>query len=382
MKFLMIVSGYPPVKSAGMENGCQRLAEALCRRGHPTTVLTMAEGDLPEERTEEYGVRVLRTIRPLALGPLWGLTYMRQIKRAMMRLREEWDFALSHKLYLHTVAMNAACAKLRKPGAALLVNAGEFSDLKILREHRGGAAWVAKALQADAFFHLSRQSRAELLAEGVSVKKLYDYRYFIDENRFAPDGEAPDGPFLFLGRLHEQKNLPLLIRAFTRVWKKHPAARLRIVGKGPEEEAVNRAVTESGAPVKLESWTDRPELAYREARAVVTASNAEGLSNVLIEAMASGAPVLTTDVSGAREALDPYRQAPDPIPSGQLISGFGGFLTALGDEKALAEGMERLMDDDEAQRLGAKARERALEAFTEEAVLPEFIANCQAIARQ
>ena len=148
-----------------------------------------------------------------------------------------------------------------------------------------------------------------------------------------------------------------------------------------EEEVRRLAADGAGAErIRLDSWTDDPAAVFQQARAVVTASNSEGLSNVLVEAAACGAPLLTTDVSGAREVLDPSGECPDRIPAGEVYRGRGGFIVPVGDGGALLEGMRRLASDD---ALGAacseEARGRALEAFSPQVCVGYFLAAIESI---
>lgn len=308
LRFLMVISAYPPQKNAGMEQGCRRLSRALARRGHQVTVLTQTGGAPARVEEEEPNLKVCRVVEPIALGPLWGVTYMTQMRRWGARLAGEWDFCLCHKLYLHSAAFQSLCRNMGRIYTNLLVNTAPFGDIGFLRQHKGGALLLRKALDADGFFTLSDQSRSELLDEGVSAGKLFPYRYFADLSRFAPAAEEPkDREFLFIGRFHEQKNLPLLLEAFADLWSLHPGARLRLVGKGPEDNYIRTLARESPAAeaIRIEEWTDDPVKAYHDAWAVVSSSNSEGLSNVMVEAISCGVPVITTDVSGARDALDP-----------------------------------------------------------------------------
>lgn len=381
--FLMIVSAYPPAKKAGMERGCQRLAEALVRLGCRVCVLTQQVPDMPISRVEHPGIEVHRAIRPLALGPLWGLTYMQQIRQWMLTNSDRWDFCLCHKLYLHSIAAAMACRALRRPCTTLLVNAGAFSDILMLRRHRFGEWLLRQALRQDAFFALSQRSARELQELGVDSARVLPYRYFVDVSRFRPDPVLRRHvSFLYVGRFHEQKNLPLLVESFALVHGQNPEARLVMVGSGPAEKDVRAAVEASPAraAIELRGWADDPRALYQGHLAVVTASNAEGLSNVLLEAMACGAPVITTDVSGAREALD-LEDAPSPLPPGDVTVGRGGLLVPCGDAQALAAAMGMVLRRAEmATRLGAQARARIEAEFAEQVTVPAFLAHAGRIA--
>lgn len=364
---LMVTSGYPPAQSAGLERGCQRLAQAIARRGIRVSVLTSAVPGLAAD-VEECGVRILRVLAPRGPSFLWGWSYRRQVGAWLERLLPAWDVAMCHQLYLHSPVANAVAHAHGRRACHLLVAAQEYSDVKRLADLRGGARLLRQAVDdADALFVLSGVSRAELLAIGAPSSRVHDYRYFVDAERFSPRPGTPDQEFLCLGRWHPQKNVPLLIDAFERVAETHPEARLRIVGAGPEEAIVRARVGASSARqrIRVEGWAADPVEAYRQAWALVMSSDAEGLSNVLIEAMACGVPVVTTDVSGAREVLDLSANS-DALASGDMREGTGGFMVRRGDSEALARAMRRVLSSPEVRAdLAAAARARIVDAFTE-----------------
>lgn len=381
MRFLMIAAGYPPLRSAGLETGCQRLAHALGARGHQVLVLTQASPAMPPVEQPAPGVEVHRTLRPLALGPLWGLSYMAQVRGWMSRHRDRYDFVLGHKLWLHSSVATGVARALGKPSTTLLVNAGVYSDVAGLAALKGGRWLLARALAADAFFCLSRVSRAELAARGIPAERLYAFRYMVDLQRFTPAPARHPHEFLFIGRFHPQKNLPLLIEAFTRVHARHASARLRLIGRGESAEALRSLAAASTAAdaITFQEWTDRPEEALRGALAVVSSSDAEGLSNVSVEAAACGAPMVLTDVSGAREVLDPD-DALAAVPAGRFLQGTGGLLVNPRDAAALAAAMIRLYEESSLRdRLSAESRRNAEQRFGEQACVDLFLAGVDSI---
>jgi glycosyltransferase involved in cell wall biosynthesis len=381
-RVLLVTAGYPPAGTAGLERGCQRLAQALARRGLSVTVLTRAVSGLPRRERDETGVTVCRVLRPIALGRMWGASYAVQTASWLWRLRARWDLVFCQQLWLHSVAASVIARRLGKVSANLLVAADSYSDIDRLRRLRGGALLVRVALAADAHFALSRRSAAELRAAGVPPSRILPYRYFVDTDAFAPGGEASPVELLFMGRFDPQKNLSLLIDAFEQVAAAEPRARLRLVGRGPQESAVRARVAASpvGPRIAIESWTEDPASAYRRARAVVTASNAEGFSNVLIEAMACGAPVITTDVSGARDALDDAGQWPQPLPSGTYLAGQGGLLVNRGDAAGLTAAMLRVLRDDALRAsLAQQARARVVSHYTEGVSVDAFVGNVRTL---
>ncbi|HWL10418.1 MAG TPA: glycosyltransferase [Planctomicrobium sp.] len=118
----------------------------------------------------------------------------------------------------------------------------------------------------------------------------------------------PDDTRLILavGRLHPQKDFPTLIQAVAAVRKRHPDLRLLIAGEGPErgklEELIQRLQLEE--VIHLAGFrTDSPDL-MRQSQVLAISSLWEGMSNVLLEAIAVGLPVVTTPVEGVAEFKD------------------------------------------------------------------------------
>lgn len=134
------------------------------------------------------------------------------------------------------------------------------------------------------------------------------------------------------GRLTPQKNFPLLLRAFARL-RAARAARLLIFGEGRERarlEAIARSLG-VGSDVALPGHVTNPYAAFARASLFVLSSDWEGLPTVLIEALACGCPVVSTDCpSGPAEILEQGRY---------------GKLVVPGDVDGLAEAMEHTLQD-------------------------------------
>ncbi len=137
---------------------------------------------------------------------------------------------------------------------------------------------------------------------------------------------APGSPpvLLAVGRLHYQKDFPTLLRAFARV-RAVRAVRLLILGEGDQGVALQASAQELGitTDVELPGFVLNP-FAYMARAAVFVLSSAyEGLPGVLIQALACGCPVVSTDCpSGPAEILE---------------GGVYGPLVPVGDDAALAK---------------------------------------------
>ena len=163
--------------------------------------------------------------------------------------------------------------------------------------------------------------------------------------------DEPDVPvILSAGRLVGQKDFSTLIRAFAEVAKSRPA-RLVILGEGRERDALAGLARELGVAegVDLPGFVVNPFTWMSRARVFAVSSIDEGLSMVLVEAMACGTPVVSTDCPhGPREVLEGGRWGP---------------LVPVGDAHALAEAiLETLRDPLPPAGLVSRSRAFSVEA--------------------
>ena len=148
-----------------------------------------------------------------------------------------------------------------------------------------------------------------------------------------------------MARLHPQKQLDTLIRAFARVLRTHDDAFLVIIGEGPERRELQRLIDELGAAphIALAGARDNPADEMAAADLVVLSSTWEGVPLAIAEAMQLGRPVVMTAVGS--------------IGSQMMLDGRGGTAVAVGDETAFASAIEQyLRDPAAAERAGVAAR--------------------------
>jgi glycosyltransferase involved in cell wall biosynthesis len=164
------------------------------------------------------------------------------------------------------------------------------------------------------FIAVSDAIRRQAVSYGIPAEKIVIQYIGTDPARFAPRGRPiveRARRVLFVGRLVEKKGCEFLIRAFTKVQALLPDARLVIVGDGPLRRPLERLVEELGVYAHfcgvLSNGEVRNELQLARVFCLpsVTAQNgdAEGLPIVLLEAQASGVPVVTSARGGATEAV-------------------------------------------------------------------------------
>ena len=137
---------------------------------------------------------------------------------------------------------------------------------------------------------------------------------------------------LGVGKLRPQKDFETLIKAFALLTQRRPA-RLIILGEGEELDRLNACARELGVSyaVDLPGYVLNPYAYLSQASIFVLSSAWEGLGNVIVEALACGCPVVSTDCpSGPREILD---------------GGRFGKLVPVRDAKAIADAIEETLDN-------------------------------------
>jgi glycosyltransferase involved in cell wall biosynthesis len=169
----------------------------------------------------------------------------------------------------------------------------------------------------------------ETIANPVVTPRLHALAAEAPNHPWLRDKPAP--VLLGCGRLVEQKDFATLLRAFRLVRDRRPA-RLLILGEGEKRPELEALVAELGltGDVALPGFDSNPFAAMRAADAFVLSSRWEGLPTVLIEALAAGAAVASTDCpSGPREVLK---------------DGALGALAPIADPPALAAAIEQALD--------------------------------------
>ncbi len=175
----------------------------------------------------------------------------------------------------------------------------------------------------------------------------------VDTVRFQPAGRPADHQptVITIGRLVAQKNPLLFVEAAARVRQQLPGARFVMVGDGPLRPTVESRVRALGLTERFDLVGERTDIEsfYAAADVFWLTSSWEGLPNVILEAMACGLPVVTTDVGGVRELLR---------------TGEEGYVVPVNDAEAVAAaGLRLLRDAALCRAMGAAAR-RTAETFS------------------
>lgn len=367
----MMCHRYHPFPGGGADRQAQRIAEKLAAQGWRMLVLTPR---LPGTKRQELlnGVRVRRLVFsqiPKTQAVLLSLDLMRRLlfaPRQVVHLnqmyREILPALVARRLRGSPIVIRTACG-------------GAFGDIARLQQVPAGKLMLRLARRADAIISLSKQITDELLEHGFDAGRVVEIPNGVDIRRYSPasleekqrlraDLRLPQvGPLvIFTGRLHYQKGIDVLIRAWEQVWRVHPRAHLVLLGEDQEGGKLQKLAGDLGIERSVHFLGHiEPALPYlRAADLFVLPSFFEGLSNALLEAMACGLPVITTNIGGTCEVIRP---------------GLDGLLVEPGDQAALAERLIDVLGDEAlAERLSRQARQRVEEEYTADRTAARYAA--------
>jgi glycosyltransferase involved in cell wall biosynthesis len=365
MKLLIINYEYPPL-GGGAGNATANIARELAALGHEPFVLTAGFAGLPErESPEGFPVLCVRSRRARIdrSNPLEMLDFLRKADKALPKMLDE--FMPDAVIAFFALPSGLLAYKLSKRYGipyTISLRGGDVPGFlpRNLRLLHALSAPFTRAVWKHASRIIANSKGLEALAEKTALplgKSVECVPNGIDTKLYQPRPEMRDRRFtlLFVGRLTEQKGVTFLLKACAELLSRNPllAERFRcvIVGDGPLSESL-RAQSEAlglGTLVEFTGWRSRAAIieSYQSAHAFALPSFEEGMPNVVLEAMASGLPIIATDVKGNDELVETDRN---------------GFLYRSHAE--LAGLIERLMDDPAlALRFGQESRRKA-EAFT------------------
>lgn len=381
LRICLAVSQFRPI-AGGEERHAEILGTGLAARGHRVTVLTQHLPELPPSECVG-GVRVERRIRSLQHTPLFAYTYVASVARFLLRHRHHFDILQATFLYWDAVA-----AALLKPllGCRLVVRfviPGPGGDLERFRSlclfpgiHRQGTAVHERLLtliarRADAFIVLTTAGQRELVLAGMRPERCYVVPNGIEVERFRTVTRRPPTTgaqrLISVARLVHQKGLDVLIQALPRIRAAIGNVTLAVLGDGPERDRLTTLATHLGIGESVRFEGVVPDVAphLAAADAFVLPSRFEGLPLALLEAMAAGVPVIATAVDGNTDVVS---------------HGINGLLVPPDDPTRLADAVTRVLaDPDEAERIGAHARQTVQKRYSAETMIEATLSAYRAV---
>lgn len=316
---ICIVGPLPP-PSGGMANQCEQLTRLLRAEGLQVELVRTNEPYRPALIGAVPGLRALFRFVPYAAG-LWIAAGRANVVHVLANSGWAWHLFAAPALVV---------ARMR--GVPVIVN------------YRGG--------NANVFFAHAPRFVVRMLAKVALcvTPSLFLVRVFkqyglsaevipniIDLSRFtlAPARLFGEAPHVVVTRnLEKIYDIPTAIRAFARVQRVFHGARMTVAGSGPELDHLHALVIELslGSSVHFPGRIDNADIPalYATADVLVNPSSVDNMPNSILEALASGVPVVSTDAGG--------------IPD-MVTHGVSALLVPIGDDAAIAQQVIRVLKD-------------------------------------
>jgi glycosyltransferase involved in cell wall biosynthesis len=288
--------------------------------------------------------------------------------RLLLLIRRE-KIEIVHTHLVHASIVGRLAAKLA--GVRGIITTRHYA---YYHKHKGLVDWIERktAVFNDSLIAISSAVKQYMTTEErYRPAKIHVLHNAVDLNLF----HSMDGPEISrgrdrimigsVGRLHTSKGHETLLRSMPYVKQRFPGARLTIVGTGREKDNLEKLSARLGISSEVDFLgAKKPSQIPRLLRTLdlfVLASNWEGFGLAAVEAMASGLPVVATDVGGLPEIV---------------VDGRTGFLVPPGKPRMLADKVVHLLQNPElCRQMGKQGRRRAETLFS----LEDMVERLEAI---
>ena len=361
---IALVSPYDLSHPGGVTSHITHLAPELRKRGAEVKLMAPASGDVPMEIAEAAEADLYRIGRVFPIpanGSIARITLSFHLSRYINRILDHEKFDLIH---YHEPLMPALPVTVLR--SSKTCNVGTFHAYSnnsyayyygrrlVRRYHRKLHGLVAVSKPASDFVGRYFNANYNVIPNGVDLERFRNVQ---------PIPELRDGKvnILFLGRLEQRKGLGILLRAYAQVKELMPELRLVIVGSSRDRARRRYEQFVEGHGVRdvvfagFVSDEDKPR--YFASADIYCAPNTgkESFGIVLLEAMASGIPVVASDIPGFAQVINPGREGilvrrDDPLNLASALSLLAGNpdlrarLAAAGLRRAQAFAWDRVVD--------------------------------------
>ncbi len=365
MRILMTSYEFPPIGGGGAAV-VAGLSRELVAKGHEVDLVTMRfKGNL--EREEVGGVHVhrvpcLRRVEHVCTAPE-AFSYVAAAFPVIRGLLSRNHYDITHS---HFILPDGLLAwRVRQATGLPYVITAHGTDVPGFNPHR--MRWAHRILRPVWRRVVNGASRI-VSPSGILERLVLDQRPAPGKTLVIPNGlevgdYTPHGTepkVLVVTRMLERKGVQFLLESLAR----SPIEQeVNIVGEGPFLPELRRQAEESGVKVKFWGWLDNrsPQLRelYESSTIFVFPSEAENFPIVLLEAMAAGLAIITSQGTGCAEVV-----------------GDAALLVPAKDPHAITRALQRLIHEPELRRsLGGAARRRIEENFTWSAVAGRYLAE-------
>lgn len=360
LRILLLTDYFPPHGAGGVEAVVAVLARGLASRGHSVMVLTLQTGAAPLR--EHVGGHDVIRVPASDLSGVAGLqaACAPGLYSALRRACRDFtpDIVHAHNLFFRTTETAVLPGVLPRLPLIVTLHLGRSDGVSPLAlalrayEETVGRLVLRRAAAVIAVSHAVGRLAQRLAPARTPVTVIPNT---VDLTRFSPAAEGQSDPMrvLFVGRLVHNKGPAVFLHAARLALEQEPGIRFVMAGSGPLEgrlKSLARKLRIDGSVDFLGQRADVPDL-LRSATVLVRPSTLEGMPLTVLEAMATGLPVIATSVGGTPELVE---------------DGVTGYLVRPGDTRAVAAAVLRMARaPDLAISMGRTAVERVQQRPTQ-----------------
>lgn len=287
------------------------------------------------------------------------------ILKKMMWLRkhinsEKPDVVIAFMLEVYCVTLASLI------GVSVPVISSERIDPHFFGRAKGLLRWlllrrtthlVVQTVRIKDFYSAKLQSRTTIIPNPVT-DKVFSLTPTLKQKRI-----------IAVGRLAYQKNYPMMFRAFAKVHHDFPDWQLVVYGNGPQKEEIRGVIERLGMEghIILAGKSDHVVEEMNKSSLFVMSSDYEGMSNALLEAVCVGLPVISTDVSGAKDLI---------------TDGVNGYIVPVGNERALTLALSSMLSSPEKMDEMGRQSKALAPRFREEQIVGQWEELIKSVVRQ
>ena len=377
---IVILTGHFRPAVGGTEAQTHHLAREWTTRGHRVEIWTRRL-DPSHQPIEDDGGATIRRLgfsRGVRTGPgswIEKLSFLMSLTENLVRRRRDYDIVIVQQALHPAIAAALAGLLTKRPLVVRNASSGLTSDLAALRRP-WGAMLALLQRRAKRLIVLTEVGKTEAIQAGFADPQVELISNGVEPGAAPPPRPARDEPVvLYVGGLRREKNVALLLDA----WRMAAVPGVLIIaGDGPERARLETSAAHMG--VRFVGNIDAPRALMREADVFVLSSDAEGMSNALLEAMAEGCACLATSVGGNIDCLSPGSATPD---SGGIVKGPAGWLVRSRDTAAMAQALRELCLDPVARKtISRGARQKVLSDHSLQASASRYLEVFATVIRE
>ena len=312
-----------------------------------------------------YEVEIVCINKHLVFYPIDEEVKSLSILKKMMWLRkhinsEKPDVVIAFMLEVYCVTLASLI------GVSVPVISSERIDPHFFGRAKGLLRWlllrrtthlVVQTVRIKDFYSAKLQSRTTIIPNPVT-DKVFSLTPTLKQKRI-----------IAVGRLAYQKNYPMMFRAFAKVHHDFPDWQLVVYGNGPQKDEIRGVIERLGMEghIILAGKSDHVVEEMNKSSLFVMSSDYEGMSNALLEAVCVGLPVISTDVSGARDLI---------------TEGVNGYIVPVGNERALTLALSSMLSSPEKMDEMGRQSKALAPRFREEQIVGQWEELIKKVVRQ